>query len=145
MIRTTKILLVALVSLWGVFGALGNLLKLDVAYQLVLATMRMPGFEPGSAPPWATESPLIAGLGVALIVIGTLHTGFQLGWNVHTLAYALMMVVILSGIYGVAVYATLPASLSNNSKEMTRGQILPEVGVVYIELFRAEHSVMFTF
>ncbi|MGB3377278.1 MAG: hypothetical protein WBA55_00750, partial [Allopontixanthobacter sediminis] len=29
-------------------------------------------------------------LGLALIVIGTLHTGFQLGWNVHTLAYSLM-------------------------------------------------------
>lgn len=35
-------------------------------------------------------------LGLSLIVIATLHTGFQLGWNVHTLAYALMMLVILS-------------------------------------------------
>ena len=26
-------------------------------------------------------------LGLALIVIGTLHTGFQFGWNVHTVAY----------------------------------------------------------
>ena len=26
-------------------------------------------------------------LGLSLIVIGTLHTGLQLGWNVHTLAY----------------------------------------------------------
>ena len=32
-------------------------------------------------------------LGLSLIVIGTLHTGFQFGWNVHTLAYALMMLV----------------------------------------------------
>ena len=37
-------------------------------------------------------------LGLSLIVIGTLHTGFQFGWNVHTLAYALMMLVILSGV-----------------------------------------------
>lgn len=69
-------------------------------------------------------------LGLALIVIGTLHTGFQLGWNVHTLAYVLMMVVILSGIYGVAVYATLPASLSNNSKEMTRGQMVDALAAI---------------
>jgi hypothetical protein len=33
-------------------------------------------------------------MGLSLIVIGTLHTGFQFGWNVHTLAYALMMLVI---------------------------------------------------
>ena len=63
-------------------------------------------------------------LGLALIVIGTLHTGFQLGWNVHTLAWSLMMVVILSGIYGVVVYATLPTALSNNAREMTRAQMV---------------------
>ena len=40
-------------------------------------------------------------LGLSLIVIATLHTGFQFGWNVHTLAYALMMLVIVSGIYGI--------------------------------------------
>lgn len=63
-------------------------------------------------------------LGLALIVIGTLHTGFQLGWNVHTLAWGLMMLVILSGIYGIVVYSTLPAALSNNAREMTRAQMV---------------------
>ena len=63
-------------------------------------------------------------LGLSLIVIGTLHTGFQLGWNVHTVAWALMMLVILSGIYGVIVYATLPVALSGNAREMTRGQMV---------------------
>ncbi|MDP3677254.1 MAG: hypothetical protein Q8R44_19515 [Novosphingobium sp.] len=53
-------------------------------------------------------------LGLSLIVIGTLHTGFQLGWNVHTLAWALMMLVILSGLFGIYVYATLPKALSAN-------------------------------
>jgi hypothetical protein len=63
-------------------------------------------------------------LGLSLIVIGTLHTGFQLGWNVHTLAWALMMLVILSGIFGISAYAVLPAALSNNRDEMTQGQML---------------------
>ena len=53
-------------------------------------------------------------LGLSLIVIGTLHTGFQLGWNVHTLAWSLMMLVILSGLFGIYVYATLPKALSAN-------------------------------
>lgn len=66
-------------------------------------------------------------LGLSLIVIATLHTGFQLGWNVHTLAYALMMLVILSGVYGVAVYATLPDELSDNRAEMTRPQMIDAV------------------
>lgn len=63
-------------------------------------------------------------LGLSLIVVGTLHTGFQIGWNVHTLAYVLMLLVIFTGIYGVYAYATLPASLSANRKEMTRAQML---------------------
>lgn len=66
-------------------------------------------------------------LGLSLIVIGTLHAGFQLGWNVHTLAYVLMMIVIISGIYGVVVYARLPAQLSANRNEATQPQMLEAI------------------
>lgn len=63
-------------------------------------------------------------LGLSLIVVATLHTGFQFGWNVHTLAYALMMLVILSGVWGIAVYAALPAKLADNRRGMTKQQML---------------------
>jgi hypothetical protein len=53
-------------------------------------------------------------LGLSLIVIGTLHTGYQLGWNVHTLAWGLMMLVILSGALGIYLYASLPKAMSAN-------------------------------
>ena len=66
-------------------------------------------------------------LGLSLIVIATLHTGFQFGWNVHTLAYTLMMLVILSGIYGIVAYSALPAELSNNRAEMTKPQMIDAV------------------
>ncbi|MEP3421679.1 MAG: hypothetical protein ABJN35_08095 [Erythrobacter sp.] len=69
-------------------------------------------------------------LGLALIVVGTLHTGFQIGWNVHTLAYVLMLLVIISGIYGVIVYTKLPKTLSSNRKEMTRADMLDELAVI---------------
>jgi Ca2+/Na+ antiporter len=66
-------------------------------------------------------------LGLSLIVIGTLHSGFQLGWNVHTLAWVLMMIVIVSGIYGVVVYARLPKQLSANRNEATQPQMLEAI------------------
>ena len=66
-------------------------------------------------------------LGLALIVIGTLHAGFQFGLNVHTLAYGLMMLVIVSGLYGVWAYATLPAQLSANRAEATQPQLLEAI------------------
>lgn len=69
-------------------------------------------------------------LGLSLVVIGTLHTGFQLGWNVHTLAWGLMMAVILSGLYGITVYATLPQRLSENRREMTREQMIESLAAI---------------
>jgi hypothetical protein len=58
-------------------------------------------------------------LGTALIVIVTLHTGFELGWNVHTLAYVLMLLVIVSGFYGVFVYLRVPRAMTENLGEDT--------------------------
>lgn len=69
-------------------------------------------------------------LGLSLVVIATLHTGFQFGWNVHTLAYTLMMLVILSGIYGITVYATLPEKVAANRREMTKRQMLDALAAI---------------
>ena len=66
-------------------------------------------------------------LGLALIVVATLHAGFQFGWNVHTLAYVLMVLVILSGAYGIAVYTMLPQGLSDSRSEMTAPQMIEAV------------------
>jgi hypothetical protein len=76
-------------------------------------------------------------LGLSLVVTATLHTGFQFGWNVHTLAYALMMLVIVTGIWGIVVYATLPAALSNNREEMTQTQMLEALRAVDRQLHEA--------
>jgi len=76
-------------------------------------------------------------LGLSLIVVATLHTGFQLGWNVHTLAYALMLLVIASGIVGIIFYAALPAALSNNRAEMTQGQMLDAIRAIDRQLHDA--------
>ena len=66
-------------------------------------------------------------LGLALVVVGSLHTGFQFGWNVHTLAYALMMAVIASGVFGLVVYVRLPAEISRNLADDTLDSILLEI------------------
>ncbi|WP_219893315.1 hypothetical protein [Aquisediminimonas profunda] len=76
-------------------------------------------------------------LGLSLIVIGTLHTGFQFGWNVHTLAYVLMMFVIVSGIFGVSAYATLPRAMSANRDEMTEAQMLESLRAIDRQLHEA--------
>ena len=51
-------------------------------------------------------------LGLAAIVVATLHSGLELGLNLHTLTYVLMLVVVLSGIYGVLVFVRVPAAMT---------------------------------
>lgn len=67
-------------------------------------------------------------LGLALVVIGTLHTGLELGWNVHSVAYALMMIVIASGVVGLYLYLRLPSEISRNLADDTLDSILLEIG-----------------
>lgn len=66
-------------------------------------------------------------LGLALVIVGTLHTGFQFALNVHTLAYALMLVVIASGVYGIWAYASLPEQITLLRRGQTREAMFAEV------------------
>lgn len=66
-------------------------------------------------------------LGLALTVVVTLHTGFQLGWNVHTLAYGLMLLVILSGLYGISAYAVIPRQITANRDALELRAMLEQI------------------
>ena len=66
-------------------------------------------------------------LGTTLIAIATLHTGFQIGWNVHTLAYLLMLIVIFSGFYGLYAYLRFPRLVTDNLGEETLDGIILKI------------------
>ena len=67
-------------------------------------------------------------LGVVLVVVVTLHTGFEVGWNVHTLAYVLMLATVASGVYGTVAYLRVPRAMTANMGEDTLEQIVLRVG-----------------
>lgn len=69
-------------------------------------------------------------LGTALIIIVTLHSGFQFGYNIHTLAYTLMMLVIFSGFFGVFAYIYFPDLITKNRDNLTRENILKEISEI---------------
>ncbi len=58
-------------------------------------------------------------LGLSLIFIATLHTGFEFSWNLHLLAYLFMLLVILSGVVGTAFYILLPRQSFLNRDSMS--------------------------
>jgi hypothetical protein len=75
-------------------------------------------------------------LGLVLVVIATLHTGFHFGWNIHTLAYALMCIVIASGIFGVFAYVRYPRQMTENRENLTLAQMQAQIATIDAELRR---------
>jgi hypothetical protein len=78
----------------------------------------------GTVPGWASAHVY---LGTALLVIATLHCALQFGFNLHTLAYVLMCVVIMSGFFGVYVYLALPQLLTDNHSGGNRSELFAEL------------------
>lgn len=66
-------------------------------------------------------------LGLGLITIVTLHTGFQFGWNLHTFAYALMMLVIVSGMVGVYCYLHFPRVMTEDGSGDTADSLIRQI------------------
>ena len=66
-------------------------------------------------------------LGTILLLLVPLHSAFQFGWNVHTLAYALMVGTILSGGVGILFYGVVPTSMTRNRSGEKLDAILEEI------------------
>ena len=56
-------------------------------------------------------------LGTALTVLVTLHSGFNFGINIHTLAYGLLLIVVISGFFGNYTYMIYPRQMTENMGE----------------------------
>ena len=66
-------------------------------------------------------------LGGALVIVATLHSGFELGPNLHSLTWLLMVMTVLSGVIGVIVYYRYPALLSASRRGLTDSEMLVQV------------------
>jgi len=58
-------------------------------------------------------------IGVALALVVPLHSGFHVGWNVHSAPYALMVATIASGIWGAYAYVKLPSQMQGRREGIT--------------------------
>lgn len=65
--------------------------------------------------------------GVTLLLVTTLHSGFQFGPNVHTVAYALMCLVIVSGGWGAYTYLRYPQLIIRQRGNLSREQLFENI------------------
>lgn len=66
-------------------------------------------------------------IGISLLIIVPLHAGFSFGLNVHTLAYVLLLLVVLSGIWGSYLYIKLPSSFSSQRGGLKTSDLLAQI------------------
>lgn len=73
-------------------------------------------------------------LGLLTLLIIPLHAGFHFGWDVHTLAFVLLVVVVLSGMGGLALYLTVPRMLTKYESGMLPDKIESELNRIVGEM-----------
>lgn len=66
-------------------------------------------------------------IGIGLLFLVPLHAGFSFGWNVHTLAYALMVVTVVSGIWGAMNYTRLSAQIESHRGGLKAGRMAERI------------------
>jgi len=66
-------------------------------------------------------------LGLLLIILATLHSGFQFHWNIHLLTYLLMLSVIATGSIGIYVYRKFPQLITLNRGQLNNIQMVEEL------------------
>lgn len=74
--------------------------------------------------------------GLALAVIATLHSGFQIGWNIHSAAYVLMLLTIFSGIFGVFVYVRYPVLMTKNRAGLSLDEMMGQISELDQDILR---------
>ena len=66
-------------------------------------------------------------LGLLTLLLIPMHAGFRFGWDVHTLAFVLLAVVVLSGVVGLVLYRNIPGRLTRYEAGQQADTIDPEM------------------
>jgi len=66
-------------------------------------------------------------IGVLTLVIVPMHAGFKFGINVHSLSFLLMVIVVLSGLFGTYFYINFPVKFTKYGKELLYDEFDDEI------------------
>ena len=71
--------------------------------------------------------------GTAVIVVASLHAGLRFHWNVHTLSFALLSLVVGSGIFGSFAFWRYPGLMTRNRAGATPTSMAMEIAALDME------------
>ena len=103
---------------------LGTIAALLIVYLAWYGVRRRTFGSGGSAAGWLSAHVYF---GFVLMLVATLHCGFQFGWNVHTAAYVLLALVVLSGAWGTYAYTKYPSLIIKQRGNISRAELVEEI------------------
>jgi hypothetical protein len=68
--------------------------------------------------------------GIALMIVATLHAGFRLHWNVHSLTLVLLSLVVASGMFGSYAFWRYPQLMTQNRASATLTSMTAELATL---------------
>ena len=107
------------------YGLLGTLLIL-ILMALGIRKRRL-GSRLGTVQGWTSAHVY---LGLLTILIFPMHAGFRFHFDLHTLAFVLLVIVVVSGIIGVALYVFVPSRLTKYEEVLQADKIDAEINQV---------------
>jgi len=66
-------------------------------------------------------------LGILVVVLATLHSGFRIGSNLHGLTWLLLVLTVCSGIFGLQAYIRYPRLISGNRAGIAFDTLLAQI------------------
>jgi hypothetical protein len=103
---------------------LGTVAALLIVYLMWFGVRKRSFRSTGNAVGWLSAHVYLGG---AVLLLATLHCGFQFGWNLHTVAYVLMCLVIGTGLWGVYTYVRYPNLIIRTRGNVSREQLFENV------------------
>jgi len=104
------------------YGVLGTIL-IVILMALGIRKRRL-GSRLGTVQGWTSAHVY---LGLLTLLIIPMHAGFRFHFDFHTLAFALLALVVLSGILGVVLYSLIPSRLTKYEETLQGDKIDQEI------------------
>ena len=73
-------------------------------------------------------------IGLALCFVVPMHSGFKVEWNLHAASYLLMLLTVLSGLWGAYAYLRYPQEMTGRREGITVRGSLNEIGSLSSEM-----------
>jgi hypothetical protein len=73
-------------------------------------------------------------LGLLTLLLIPMHAGFKFGLDVHTLAFVLLAIVVVSGVVGVMLYQALPSQLTKFESGLQADKVDKEINRLLSEI-----------